>query len=1534
MRFDNPLRSLQHFGASVFRRHDGPQQPAAGQNPGVALQPLDPLTRLDLAVNAQGRVEVSDKGLIGGLDNEQRLLSEILNKPGQSFTKHPGGQLIDGQGFAVRADASAHTVHAYVASRPHRTGGVAPAIPFDKGHLAQKSGIFEGAGRDVWTLHDKQLFRFGGDAGWHAAGVPDGHEGKFKSLSLDGGDVHALDETGVVWKLGDGQPTRVMFAHPVSATAVRDDELLGVSSHDGAVHLEEPEGRSTELTLNGAPLGEKKADKPSAIGVAGPHLLMVDGGGRLYKGRLPTGDQWPDTLNLQPHAARELAVAEFGKLTFSGLFNDQAGNLNARFKDAHGKEHTAQWDATKGDFVPGWNLSQSTAVVRQKNLPALVPDPHEVIHLDGGSVAHKNGQLLVNDPRTDAWSKGSESDLQDLHQGNDGFAYVVDKEGAVKRLAVQAQALSRTMGSGPDLTTGHGTEVKAGATLRGAHDVVAEKIAVLNDDRYVTLSDGHLRSHDQKGTRQALPPLPGFGDDETLGIPDPHEVDQRHIQDMTIAGGDLYVLKAGALFRMEAKHWQGGKEGLGVHHQDESAWALVEPNLPAGVSLDSIRTAPGGALLVKHGDTEQQLKADGTLTAAPAQPAKLTRQHDLHQRLAEREHALGGFTRHGNLKVNAAVLGRANMETVTPKEATPGPFNYLRSHLRLGSGLRKPFDKATHVFKGRKGLADVYQNESDMLARLDQRWRMRPTARVPAMSARLEQIRGNGAFINNPKADLLTDVIEKATQAVTEDTERLLRSLAQDHGVLNSDGQDNPAFTPSKPVANDMVAGLAHSLAVSGVTDTPLNALLEQLTSQRFQVGHRKPEGDRDRGDAQGLVKARLALNADVLFQLNQQLDLLTAAAREGNTSNALLDGVANTLEQTYAKEYANAPLKKYTDAGFRSHTELEASYDASKTMLKYFRDEKHPMTQNLRAGMDVPPERMSEELSTALRQLKPRENLKISRNYAGNVNAGVSGPVTGAAYLGGRVNVEPERTYGLTFTRYERGLKVSMNRDGAVAGGGNIGFGAGFADHAAPKQDTSANLIQNGSWMGVSADLKYKYTQSNALSFFVRDEDIEGFVRDLTSTPLQKSGDAQGAVASRLHPLSFLDESSEQELRIGTKHNADVDLNLGAEYRLNAGQIGAKPVKGFMRLSAGAVGTANLASYERERVKGRGSDGLRTDIRTDNRVRFLEKGGATAYARLFDAAFSSQPNHVFLSGGVPTGVTASVVVENKTGKAFDIRFKDTLPLLPAETKALASTLEKAFPLIDAPDLSGKDAKAQLDALASTYAAVTIPPAEPLTNAQYAALNSLSQTQRQDKAADQNTRLMTTMDFTTKQSNVNRIDRASNSKRATDPVRAWLGGTTNSGNAERIAGLMNQDPQLAGLIKELQDRKGTTRAEIKLEVTDDAKAEIDQMAIAGTLNDAALKQILDDEQNLRIKSISVFRNAAKEDSFTLPGVWTNFRSGSNLSVERLRGEITFDYAEAQQSPVGYKLEGQLTAERDTPSLRGMAAPGAGSYRPT
>ncbi|SEI67955.1 AvrE-family type 3 secretion system effector [Pseudomonas sp. NFR16] len=1520
-----PSRSnMQQLGAAAAR-HD-----ARHQRDGTELMPLGVSGDLRVAVR-NGQVELTAP--TGELAHACELLSQILNKPGQAFAHHQrDGRLVDGQGFVVMAGANPHTVYAFVSSRSHHAGsGAAPVGRFDKAHLAQKTGLFEGANASVWTLHDKRLHRLADGLQWHAATLPGGHGGQFKALTQKDDDVYALDEQGQAWKLGGEPPTQVPFAHPVSALTAHGEDWLGVTQQGGTYRLQESgtAGRSTELTIGHVPVGDRKADKPSAIATAGTTLFMVDGGGRLHVGTLPARRQWSAQMDLRPFTPQRLALEGFGHLSFSGLFNDQAGHLHARFKDTHGKEHTAQWDPARGDFDPGWNLSQSTAVTRQNGLPALIPDAAEMIHLDGGSVAQKDGQLLVRDPRTNAWSKGSEADLQDLHQGNDGFAYAVDKEGAVKRLAVQAQALSRTMGSGPDLSIGQGTEAKAGAALRGANDVVAEKIAVLNDDRYVTLSDGRLRVHDQKGTRQQLPSLPGQGQDETLGWLTDHEADQRHIEDLTIAGGDLYVLKGGAVFRMAAEHWQGGKSGVGVHQDDKAAWQLVD--LPEGVAPQSIRTAASGELLVRQNGTEQHLSADGTLSAAPpAQRSRLTQNHDLHHRLSEREQTLGKLARHGNLKVGASVFGRANMETVRPRETAPTSLQYLKSHLRIGAALQKPVDKVNHANKGRAGLADVYRDEAQLLSRLADRGAFAPPA-AASTDTLLTQIRAERQFSLNPKVALMTDVIEQATKTVVDDTERLLRSLAQDQGAVGMDGKVRDDYRPGKPVSQDMLGELARSLAASGVAGTPLNALMTQLQASHFQIGRRDPQAGRDTADAQALVKARLALNADVLSRLNSQLGVLSEMRKEQPADN-LLDLMANQLEQTYAKGYVDRPLRKYTDAGFRSHRELEASYDASKTLLKYFRDDNHPMTQNLRVGMDVPREQIRDELSKALRQLKPRENLKISRNYAANINGGVSGPVADPVYMGGRVNIEPERTYGVTFTRYERGLKVAINRDGAISLGGNVGVGAGFSDHKAPKEDTTANLLQNSSWLGVSADLKYKSTQSNVMSFFIRDEDIDGFVDDLIKTPLEKSGEQAGAVAGRLHPLNFLDGSTEQELRTGSKRNYDVDLNAGAEYRVNKGQIGAQPVKGFMRFSVGAVGNANLASYESEQVQGRGSDGLRTDIRSDNRVRFLEKGGLTAYARLADAAFSAQPSGAFISGGIPTGFSVNVALDNKTGKAFDVRFKDSLPIQTREAKALASSLEKVFPLIEAPALDNQDARQQMALLSAAYD-TPAQAAATLSGAQYAALNSLRQSLRQNQAADQHMRLMTTMDLTVKQSNVNRIDHASYGKRASDPTRAWLVGHTNPGNAEKVAAFMAKDPQLAGLIKELQGRKGTTRAEIKLEVTDTAKARIDEEAIAGRLNDDGLKRILSDQNNLRIKSISVFRTAGKEDSLTVPGVWLNYRSGSNLSVERLRGEITFNYARAQHEPVDFKLEGQLNGERKTPKITEMADPAGGGYRP-
>jgi len=290
--------------------------------------------------------------------------------------------------------------------------------------------------------------------------------------------------------------------------------------------------------------------------------------------------------------------------------------------------------------------------------------------------------------------------------------------------------------------------------------------------------------------------------------------------------------------------------------------------------------------------------------------------------------------------------------------------------------------------------------------------------------------------------------------------------------------------------------------------------------------------------------------------------------------------------------------------------------------------------------------------------------------------------------------------------------------------------------------------------------------------------------------------------------------------------------------------------------------------------------------------------------------------------------VTASLSFDNKTGKTYDVRFKDALPVQSSDLTSLESSLEKAFPAIRQEKPNDKSVEERLTALQRQYAGQT---AE--NDAQHSALTSLAQTQRQETASQQGLPLMSLMDMVIKHNNVNRIDQAALSKRGIDAIKELLRKDVHPGNAERIHELLSEDPQLKTLLDELKHSKGTTRAEIKLEVKDAVKKNIEDAAIKGTLTDEALKHTLSDRGNLRIKSIAVFRTAAKDDSLGVPLPYVSFKSGSNLSIERLRAEVTFDYGLDQDKPKKFTLDGELADKGDNQPALDMADTAHGTFRP-
>ncbi len=1493
-----------------------PVGPGLAQPQAMALTP-----RLSMALHNQKLVF----GAPGQTNRTERLLEGILSKHDQRYqglaelnqnAEKTEYLLVDSQHRLLHAHASDTAISLFKSSdnRPYSASHV--ALPTDA-HRAQITGVHKDASNTAWRIHENKLYALqGGQWQENTQGAT------LKTLhNIGDGQLFGLNDEGNVFSLNDLN-TPLPFEHKVTALGRSPDgELMALSEDTQGQHLLVQRNALGPGVHDAhhliAPTGtdNDEAMKPKSVAIAGQRLLTTTASGKLLQATMPTVNERQETrfvtgeLTLQEAPPSRTLQAAFGNHTVSDFFHDDNNVLHARVKDQQGLEHSAAWDDKRQDFVPGWSMAP-LVMDRQHGLPVLAPDAAAQIQLPRGKIAHHDNTLLVQDPRTEEWKKTTEKDIKALQAGQDGFAYLIDKDGKLKQLKVAPQAAAHDMGRGADLALqGRGTEAK-GTAMRGAEHLVADKLAVQNDQNFMTLSEGELRLHDQNGERALLPKPPGTGD----------------IQAISTGGKHWFALRDGTLFQLT------GDDANARKLNPQRTWhPVLGPDTPLDATLEDLRPNHDGRLLATTSTGEFVKTAVGWEAATPA-PPPLRNDHAAFNRLAAAEPET---LRRGTTKVTVNVMGSNNVESMKAKQFAPASLtqNYLTSHLSLTGAAKVPADSIQHAWKGREGLKPIYTEETALLRELHTRAATATgtAARTPArpMAARIEDL---APRLMSPEASELAELFNWFQTSVTEDLQKTLRELAQDEGALLKNGAINPAFR-GKPRNNDMLPDVASVLRHSGIDNAhEVGQLLTTLQNAQFTLARRNTQspldGSRTQGDHQALLRARLALDVKVLNDISAALDGFADEVKKPGAKD--FGTIATALATLHNEAYEGSPVKRYTDAGFRDHASLEASYDATKNLLKHLRKDNHPLKRNVLQGLQTPAGPNNADvtlaLTEALMNLEPRESLKLNRNYGGGITGGVAGPAE-PAFLGFRGNIDPERTYGLTFTRFDRGLKVSMSREGAISGTGSFGFGGGKSDTKTTPGDSHANIQSNGGWFGGSLDAKYKYANSTALSFFIRDDEIDDFITDLMQTQLASSKrPAQGG----LKPMELMDRGVEKEVRTTGKHAFDLDAGVNLESRTNKGQTDAEPVAGFMRFGAGLLGTVSLLSAERERTEGHGSDGLHTDIYSSNRARFLEKGSVTGYARMFSTVFTSRPNNLFVAGGVPLGVSATLAFDNKTGKTYDVRFKNALPLQHADVKALSESLEKAFPgMSKNPSPEGKNPEQVLQDLKRKYQT-----AQPDQNdAQYAARQSLRQLDRQNTAASQGSSLMSLMDMVVKHNNVNRLDQAAPSKRQIDRVKQMLGRDCNEGNARRIHDMMSADPQFKGLLDAMKDTKGTTRAEIKLEVRDDIKQLIEDGALNGTLSDEMLKNILGDKNNLRIKSIAVFKTAAKEDSFGTPFPFVSYKSGSALSIERLMGEVTFDYGMDQTNPKKATADGDIADRGDPQPAHELGQASNGAFRP-
>jgi hypothetical protein len=526
---DGMFRARQGDGTAVPR--SGRSAPATTAAPPPAMEMG---TRMNMALDGRQLVLGTD----GRTQRAEELLDGVLNKPGAQYkalTKIPEAPgkteylLVDAHDRLVHAHASDLAVSVFKSSQTQVNAALV-ARP-DNAHRAQITGVHVGSDNQAWRLHDKKLYALQ-DGQWQQSDrIAD-----VKSLhSVGDGHVYALGEDGKVRSLQ--QPnTPLDFTHKVSSLGSTADGGLIALSEDSSKHLmlerlnafgEDLHDVQPLLTPQG--VDHTEAFKPKSVSVVGDTLFATSASGKLLTAHIADRDTMPSmdpdaapgtrvqrppvigmSLQLETEPPHPRLARAFGEHSFSDLFHDDQGRLHARIKDHRGVEHSAAWDDQLNDFRPGWHMS-ALVMDRQHGLPALLPDANQHIRLPRGVIARHGDDLLTQDSRTGDWKKSSETGIKDLIAAKDGFAYLIDKDNKLKQLKVAPQATAHDMGKGLDLALpGRGTDAK-GSILRGAEHLSVEKAAVQNDQRYMTLSGGTLRLHDQNGERATLPDVPGNG---------------------------------------------------------------------------------------------------------------------------------------------------------------------------------------------------------------------------------------------------------------------------------------------------------------------------------------------------------------------------------------------------------------------------------------------------------------------------------------------------------------------------------------------------------------------------------------------------------------------------------------------------------------------------------------------------------------------------------------------------------------------------------------------------------------------------------------------------------------------------------------------------------------------------------------------------------------------------------------------------------------------------------------------------------------
>ena len=1469
--------------------------------------------------------------------------SKTYEKPIETRTgRMPALQSTSTENHQVRL--SANSQHAEILTPGGRPASRAK-LP-DAAIQSELTGVFShrtATGEESLRLHEKKIYRHDAASGeWQ---VHDAFDGKMSKLSQQGNghlyavadDKKLLDLTTGKSLQAPGKISQVAMDASGHAVILTADETSHEQQLSFYPQLNAPMAAAQKMTI--APAGFA----PSALALHNNMLYATDNIGELYQAKLPTNGGQAMTFEPVPAALNQNLTMQFGQgVRVESLFTDDQQQLHAKLKDMQNQQHAVTLNGN--NVASSWCLSDSMVLDNQKGLPRPEPEAKSIMDFGPlGQLALHDGKVHYLDRATQSWVASKES-AEQLRRGQDGQPWILN-EGELRRLKVNLSSDEIRHDSSLFSLGRVKNSVKADLPAGGL-DKKQKTVAIdaLSEGRFVALSgDGDVQyqqinkeNRREKVSTQTLKAdalktaIAGLNDGGKAG----------KIVDMALGKNQqMYLLsEEGGLFSLPATSWQKGHT-TGLARENVPATEPKAPVTPAGTPEPEIMEVPRegpkytsltqrGAdnLLLSNEEGDQATLHEGEwkkgLVDLDERPEKRVAE-EVFQRLevatkdthlpgthitVKREVNIAGSTGQDGLRVQTPFKSRVRAFLFKPTMETPRPVKNAGYFLQ-------------HGYAGREGLRPVYQEQGELLNRL--RAADPATSKEgikaprPPISSRIDSMDWTG------NEDLKRALI-RFNQDLTDVSSHHANLLGQHYGVVDSNNQlvlgegktknsGSGRFNPASTRDGELTESLNRMMHYYPSSEnSPANSILSLMESKKVVLNHQKPEvpfgKQRDTHDDVGLVKSQLILTSLTQADMHNLLtEMQQAMTKKGPEKEAAMQTLRSKFNELRDMTWGENPIKKATSMGFVNNRGLEANYDAIKSMTKAFSKEDHGVhvtSRNVMSASDKA--ELNSRMKETILSLESGEDITFNRAYGASGTGTMIPGSQGFASPGVRVNVD--RSYSLNFSRGETGINVSFGRNG---GGSGTVFGAAGYNmltdylHEHKTALDSERTLSPGFRLGGTVSAMLQRQMQNGISFSLSEAELPEFLDALTE--------------GNLDPQALMDKGMDHSVKNGNTLRISMDINAAAvaSVGLPITNDHEKNSSTSARFGGGVYAGANLLNGTRERSTTR-REASDQQSQSDNRLRAFNQFNAGANIAIPVGVNQKTGDETHLPLFVGAGASIQASVDNRTRQNINLQLKDVQPLADVHIDKLIKTLGDQFTdpatnklLETLKEDEGKLPAEKLKLLVGHFKTQLNTPFEPGTtlrgNAQRDAILQLAQSNRQQILAERKGKEIGTAEYRSTYSNLSKLD----SNSFFHNLFHMVSTRPSDSNADRIAKMMDDDPRLKQMVRELQ-QNSSTEAVVTLELNESQKDKMAGEWQVGGITPQEIVAVLSNSDNLRIKSIGFTRSQSKGDGFATPAFLIAGSNSASVAMSVNLGKINFSYAEDQLDPTGFTLEGKIT----------------------